>query len=56
MITTVVRVVQPGGVCAVIAESVLAKHQLLIFNRSRQRALNLPRPGSAYRWNLFALG
>jgi putative transposase len=28
-------------VCAVVAESVLAKHQLLILNRSRQRAPNL---------------
>jgi hypothetical protein len=37
LITTVLRVVRPGGVRAVIAESVLAKHQLLILNRSRQR-------------------
>ena len=35
------RVVQPGGVRAVIAESVLAKHQLLILNRPRRRAPNL---------------
>src|ERR1700746_1527904 len=38
---TILRVVQPGGVRAVIAESVLAKHQLLILNRSRRRAPNL---------------
>jgi hypothetical protein len=34
-IATVLRLVRPGGVRAVIAESVLAKHQLLILNRSR---------------------
>src|SRR5215831_9515532 len=41
LITTVLRVVRPGGVRAVVAESVLMKHQLLILNRSRQRAPNL---------------
>src|SRR5215468_7737053 len=41
LITTVLRVVRPGGVRAVIAESVLAKHQLLILNRSRRRSPNL---------------
>jgi putative transposase len=41
LITTVLRVVRPGGVRAVVAESVLAKHQLLILNRSRRRAPNL---------------
>jgi putative transposase len=35
------RLVRPGGVRAVVAESVLAKHQLLILNRSRRRAPNL---------------
>ena len=41
LITTVLRVVRPGGVRAVVAESVLAKHQLLILNRPRRRAPNL---------------
>jgi putative transposase len=41
VITTVLRLVRPGGVRAVVAESVLAKHQLLILNRSRRRAPNL---------------
>jgi putative transposase len=41
VITTVVRLVRPGGARAVIAESVLAKHQLLMLNRSRRRATNL---------------
>jgi hypothetical protein len=41
VITTVVRLLRPGGVRAVIAESVLTKHQLSILNRSRRRAPNL---------------
>src|SRR5215467_6889697 len=41
VITTILRLVRPGGLRAVIAESVLARHQLLILNRSRQRAPNL---------------
>src|SRR3984893_14096725 len=41
VVSTVLRVVQPGGVRAVIAESILTKHQLLILNRSRRRAPNL---------------
>jgi hypothetical protein len=42
LITTVLRIARPGGVRSVIAESVLIKHQLLIVNRSRRRAPNLP--------------
>ena len=41
VVTTVMRVFQPGGARAVIAESVLTKHQLLILNSSRRRAPNL---------------
>src|SRR5437763_14686065 len=41
LITTVFRLVQPGGVRAVVAESVLTKHQLLSLNRARRRAPNL---------------
>jgi hypothetical protein len=41
LITTVFRLVQPGGVRAIVAESVLTKHQLLILNRPRCRAPNL---------------
>src|SRR5262245_8774138 len=41
LVTTVVRIAQPGGLRSVIAESVLIKHQLLIVNRSRRRAPNL---------------
>src|SRR5215471_12235310 len=41
LITTVLRIVRPGGVRAVVAESILTKHQLLILNRSSRRAPNL---------------
>ncbi|HEY6292346.1 MAG TPA: nucleotidyl transferase AbiEii/AbiGii toxin family protein, partial [Terriglobia bacterium] len=40
-ITTLTRLASPGGVRSVLAESLLVKHQLLIFNRSRRRAPNL---------------
>jgi hypothetical protein len=35
LLTSVVRVAPPGGVRAVIAESLLLKHQLLVLSRSR---------------------
>jgi hypothetical protein len=38
LITTVFRLAQPGGVYAVLAESVLTKHQSLILKRPRRRA------------------
>ena len=41
IITTVFRLARPGGLRAVVAESVLTKHQMLILNRSRSRAPNL---------------
>src|SRR5215831_19518936 len=41
LITTVFRLARPGGLRAVVAESVLAKHQLLILNRTRRRSPNL---------------
>ena len=40
-VATLMRVAPPGGVRAVVAESILARHQLLILNRSRRRAPNL---------------
>ena len=40
-ITTIFRLFQPGGVRAVVAESILTKHQLLILSRPRRRAPNL---------------
>ena len=41
LITTVFQLTRPGGLRAVVAESVLIKHQMLILNRSRGRAPNL---------------
>ena len=41
IITTVFRLARPGGLRAVVAESVLTKHQMLILKRSRRRAPNL---------------
>ena len=41
LLVTVARLVRPGGARAVVAESVLVKHQLLMLNRSRRRTPNL---------------
>jgi len=41
VVVTVARLLGPGGVRSVVAESVLVKQQLLILNRSRQRSPNL---------------
>ena len=40
-LATLVRLLGPGGVRSLLAESLLLKHQLLIVNRSRQRSPNL---------------
>jgi hypothetical protein len=39
--TTLARLLGPGGTRAVIAETLLLKHQLVILNRARRRAPNL---------------
>jgi hypothetical protein len=36
VIATIARLLGPGGIRSVVAESVLVKHQLLILNRSLQ--------------------
>jgi hypothetical protein len=41
LLTTIARLAGPGGARALVAESVLVKHQLLILNRSRKRSPNL---------------
>ena len=41
LLVTVAKFLRPGGARAVAAESLLLKHQLVIINRSRQRAPNL---------------
>src|SRR5438034_7297766 len=40
-IATLARLLGPGGVRSIVAESLIIKHQLLIVNRSRQRSPNL---------------
>ena len=40
LMVTLVRLAKPGGLRAVVAESVLCRHQLLILNRGRERAPN----------------
>ena len=41
IIATLARLLGPGGIRSVVAESVVIKQQLLILNRSRQRSPNL---------------
>src|SRR5208282_6717047 len=41
LIAVLTQLFQPGGVRSLVAESLLLKHQLLIVNRSRQRAPHL---------------
>ncbi len=41
LLTTIAKLIQPGGGRAVIAENLLLKQQLIIHSRSRQRAPNL---------------
>ncbi|PYU83828.1 MAG: hypothetical protein DMG50_06760 [Acidobacteria bacterium] len=40
-LATLARLLGPGGVRSLVAESLLLRHQLLILNRSRQRSPNL---------------
>jgi hypothetical protein len=40
-IVTVAKLLQPGGVRAIVAKSLLLKQQIIIGNRSRHRAPNL---------------
>ena len=41
LLTTLAKLLGPGGTRAVVADSLLMKQQLLVINRSRQRAPNL---------------
>ena len=41
VVTVLIRLVRPGGMRAILAESVLLRHQLLVLNRSRHRGPNL---------------
>jgi len=41
LLTTVAKLLRPGGARAVVADSLLMKQQLLVIHRSRRRAPNL---------------
>src|SRR5471030_1987725 len=41
LLVTLAKLLRPGGACALAAESLALKQQLLIINRTRQRAPNL---------------
>ena len=43
LLTTLAKLLRPGGARAIVAESVLLKQQLLVVNRPRRRAPNLSR-------------
>ena len=55
LLTTIAKLLGPGGAKAVVANSLLMKQQLLIINRSRQRAPNLSVPDRFLLgfWSLF---
>jgi putative transposase len=41
LLTTIARLLEPGGAKAIVADSLIIKQQLLIMNRARRRAPNL---------------
>lgn len=55
LLTTLAKLVRPGGGRAVMAENLLLKQQLIIHSRSRQRAPNLSTQNRALLgfWSLF---
>jgi len=55
LLTTLAKLIRPGGSRAVIAENLLLKQQLIIHSRSRQRAPNLTSQDRALLgfWTLF---
>jgi hypothetical protein len=55
LLTTVAKLLGPGGARAVVADSLLMKQQLLVIHRSRRRAPNLTALGQFLfgLWSLF---
>ncbi len=55
LLTSVAKLLGPGGSRAVIAENLLLKHQLLVYRRSRKRSPNLSVSDRALLgfWTLF---
>jgi hypothetical protein len=54
LLTTIAKLLRPGGARAVAAESALMKQQLLVVNRSRRRAPNLS-PLDRFLFGFWAL-
>ena len=54
LLTTIARLMCPSGARAVVAESLLLKHQLVVLNRGRERATNF-RPMDRVMVGLCAL-
>ena len=55
LLTTIARLLGPGGARAIVAENLLLKHQLIVHSRSRHRAPNLSTQDRALLgfWTLF---
>ncbi len=53
-LVTTVRLLRPGGVRSVVAESLMVKHQLQVLNRGRTRAPRL-RPTDRILFGLCAM-
>jgi hypothetical protein len=56
LLVTLARLASPGGVRAVVAESLAVKHQLLAMKRSQRRPPQSDLMGSADAWILHAFG
>jgi hypothetical protein len=41
LLATIAKLLRPGGVLAVVADTLLLKHQLIISNRARQRLASM---------------
>ena len=54
LLTTIAKLLGPGGARAVVADNLLMKQQLLVINRSRQRAPNLS-PLDRFLFGLWTL-
>jgi hypothetical protein len=52
LLATIAKLLRPGGVRAVVAESLLLKHQLAVSSRARRRAPNL----NSFDRLIFGLG
>jgi hypothetical protein len=54
LLTTIAKLLGPGGARTVVADSLLMKQQLIVINRSRQRAPNLT-PADRMLFGLWSL-